>query len=87
MGPITGCLRIHQFLLGGKTHKYHYEKPTNLPAQGQPNPRKIGQKWHLGHFFPQQFFFFVGWDWFYIGNRLQETQPNQILREQSNTLY
>ena len=23
----------------------------------------------------------MGWDWFYIGNRLQETQPNQILRK------
>ena len=21
------------------------------------------------------------WDWFYIGNRLQETQPNQVLRK------
>ena len=24
--------------------------------------------------------YFVGWDWFYIGSRPQETQPNQILR-------
>ena len=23
----------------------------------------------------------MGWDWFYIGNRLQETKPNQILRK------
>ena len=26
-------------------------------------------------------YYFVGWDWFYIGNRLQDTQPNQILRK------
>ena len=24
------------------------------------------------------------WDWFYIGNRLQETQPNQVLRKHPN---
>ena len=24
----------------------------------------------------------MGWDWFYVGNRLQETQPSQILRKQ-----
>ena len=24
----------------------------------------------------------MGWDWFYIGNRLQETEPNQTLRKQ-----
>ena len=33
-------------------------KPTNSPTQGQPNPsEKLPQKWHLGHFFPQQIFF------------------------------
>ena len=57
-------------------------KPTNSPTQGQPNPRTVRFKsWHLGHFFPTANYFFVGWDWFYIGNRLQETQPNQILRK------
>ena len=25
---------------------------------------------------------FVRWDWFYAGNRLQDTQHNQVLREQ-----
>ena len=51
---------------------------------------KSGQKWHLGHFFPQHFFFCaiffsVGWDWFYIGNRPQKTQPNQILQHRART--
>ena len=32
-------------------------------------------------FFPQQCELFVGWDWFYLGNRLQETLPNQFFRE------
>ena len=29
-------------------------------------------------------YFFVVWDWRYIGNRLQKTQPNQNLRKHPN---
>ena len=53
--------------------------PTNSPAKANSTQEKSGYKWHLGHFFPKQIIFF-GWDWFYMGNRLQETTPNQILR-------
>ena len=56
-------------------------KPSHSPTQGwakatQPK-KKIGLKWHLGHFFSHSKQFFVGWDWFYIGNRLQETYETQ----------
>ena len=34
----------------------------------------------LGPLFLTAKHFFVGWDWLYTGNRLQETQPNQTLR-------
>ena len=35
----------------------------------------------FGPLFSHRKYFFVGWNWFYIGNRLQETQPNQIVRK------
>ena len=47
-------------------------KPTNSPTQGQPNPRKIKVAF-WATFFPTAKYFFVGWDWFCIGNRLQQT--------------
>ena len=50
-------------------------KPTNSPTQGHPNPRTIRLK---VTFRP---LFFVDWGWFYVGNRLQATGPNQILRK------
>ena len=62
----VGCLRCTKFCL----------KPTNSPTQGQLNPRKIRLKVAFGPLFPTATIFFVGWDWFYIGNRLQETKPN-----------
>ena len=60
-------------------------KPTNSPTQGQPNPTKNRLKVAIGPLFPTANIFFVGWDWFYIGNRLQEIPPNQILRKHPNT--
>ena len=74
------CDIYTEFCWGGK-HVNITMKPTNSPTQGQPNPRKIRFKSGiLGHFFPQQIFF-VGWDWFYMGNSLRETQSNQIFRK------
>ena len=52
-------------------------KPTNSPAQGQPNRQKNSLKVAFWAAFSHSKYFFVGWDWFYIGNRLQETQLNQ----------
>ena len=53
-----GVLAMHQFLLSWKTNKHYDEKPTNSPAQGQPNPRKNRSKVaFLGHFFPQHIIF------------------------------
>ena len=69
-------------------------KPSNSPTQGQPNPRKIRLEAAFGPLFPETntWYFLVGWDWFYVGNRLQETYPNQILGKhriqiQKHSLY
>ena len=51
-----GCFRFTNFCWVGN-HINIIMKPTNSPSQGQPNPRKIRLKWHLGHFFPQQIFY------------------------------
>ena len=56
-------------------------EPTNSPTQGQPNPRKMRLKVAFGATFSHSEQFLVGWDWFYIGSRLQETYPKQIIRK------
>ena len=53
-------------------------KPTNSPTQGQPNPRKKQAKSGNWAIFPHSKVFFVGWDWFYIGNRLQKPNPTKF---------
>ena len=75
---------IYQILLGWNTFEYFYEtdeRPNPRPTQ--PNPRKIRSKVAFGPLFPTaNIFSWVGIDSIYlIGNRLQETQPNQILRK------
>ena len=55
-------------------------KPTNSPTQGQPSPRKKWLKGAFGPLFPTASKF--SWvDWFYTGDRLQETQPKQFFRK------
>ena len=56
---ILRCLRLTKSCWVGKHSLNVIMKPTNSPTQGQPNPtqEKLGYKWHLGHFFPQQKFF------------------------------
>ena len=66
------CLWYTKFCWVGK-HIDIIMKPTNSPTQGQPNPRKFRFKSGIWATFSQSNFFFVGWDCFYIGNRLQET--------------
>ena len=56
-------------------------KQTNSPTQGQPNPRKIRLTNGIWATFSHSKQFVVGWDLFYTGNRLQETQPNQIIHK------
>ena len=65
---------------GWKQIEYYCETVELLNPKANPPQEKI----FGGHFFPTARYFLVGWDWFYIGNRLQETQtqPNQILRKQ-----
>ena len=82
---------IYQILLGWKQYMNIIMKPSNFPTQGQPNPRKIMLKVVLGPLFPTAniFFvccskyFFVCWNWFYTGNRLQKPNPTKI---SANTL-
>ena len=64
---------MYQIVLCWKTYKYYYYEADELPDPRltQPN-EKLGEKWHLGHFSPQQIFF-RGLGLIYIGNRLHET--------------
>ena len=62
--------------------KYYYETdelPDPRPTQPQEKNRvKSGI---FGTLFPYSKSFFMGWDWFYVGNRLQETHPSKIVRK------
>ena len=72
---ILGCWRFTTFCWVGE-HINIVVKPTNAPTQGQPNPRKIRLKVAFWATFSHSKYFFVGRDWFYIGHRLQDTQPH-----------
>ena len=70
---------ICQILLSWKTCKYDYETdelPTSRPTQPKENRFKSGI-WATSSHIKK---LFVGWDRCYTGNRLRETQTNQILR-------
>ena len=75
-----GCWRFTKFCWVGK-HINITMKPTSSPTQGQRNPRKNRLKSGVWATLSHSKYFFVGWDLFYIGNRLQETPPNQILHK------
>ena len=78
---LVGCFAMYQIVLGVKTCNCCCETDELPPTKGQPNPRKNRLKEvAFGPLFPTEKYFFVGWDWFYIGNRIQETQPNQFFR-------
>ena len=68
-------------LLGWKTYKYYYtesdELPNPRPTQPKNNQVKSGI---LATLSPQQIVF-RGVGLIYVGNIIQETQPNQILRK------
>ena len=76
-------IAMNQILLGRKTSNF-YMTPTNSPTQGQPKPKKRWVRSGIWAAFSHSNFFFVGWDWFCIGNRLQKNQPNHILRKHPN---
>ena len=76
-------IAMNQILLGRKTSNF-YMTPTNSPTQGQPKPKKRWVRSGIWAAFSHSNFFFVGWDWFYIGSRLQETQLNQIVCKHPN---
>ena len=70
-------------MFGRKTCKYFYET-DEFPNPRQTQPKKNQVKSGIWATFSHSKYFFVGWDWFYMGNILQETQPNQILRKHPN---
>ena len=75
---------IYQSLLGWKTYKYCYETdelPNPRPTQPKKNEVKSGN-WAT---FVHSKHLFRGLGLIFMGNRLQETQPTQILRQQPNT--
>ena len=76
---------IYQIHSGWKTHINTIE-PTNSPTQGQPNPRTKWLRVAKMPLFPTaNNFSWVGIDFIYqVGNRRQETQPNQIIRKYSH---
>ena len=71
MKTVTTSRAIYQILLGWKIRKYYYE--TDELPKPNPNQEQLGQKVAFGPLFPTANNFFVGWDWFYVGNRLPET--------------
>ena len=92
----VGSCAIYQFLLGWNTYKKYSEYFENrivlrnrfTPLNPRPNQPKKKYRFKAAfgrHFFPQQNSFSWVWRWFNIGNRLQETQPNRILRKRPNT--
>ena len=82
MCRILGFFAIHQILLGWKQYEHYYETVELPTTQGQPNPPKIMLKVAFGPLFPTKKKLFRGLGLvLYTGNRLQETQPNQILRK------
>ena len=72
---------IYQILLNFKTYRYHYET-DELPNPRPTQPKKNQVKKDIWVTFSHSIKFFVGWDWFYIGNRppgtRNLTQPNSL---------
>ena len=65
-------LAMYQIMLGWKQYECFYETVEFPKTQDKPNPRKIRLKVAFGLLFPTGKYFFVGWDWFHVGNRLQQ---------------
>ena len=80
-----GCLNtrvfaMYQLLCWVGKHENIIMKLTNSPnpRPTQPEKKKKVKKSGNRVTFPHSQYFFVGWDWFYTGNRLPRnlTQPN-----------
>ena len=70
---LVGCFAIYQIMFGWKTYEYYHETDElPNPTLTQPKKKKLKSGIWAIFFFPQQIIF-VGRDWFYIGNKLQET--------------
>ena len=72
LSTINRVFAICLIMLGWETRKYYYETeelPNPTPTQPKENWVKSG----IWNTFSHSNYLFVGWDWFYIGNRRQET--------------
>ena len=79
---LLGCLLLTKFSRDRKTYKFYCEideLPNPRPTQLKKKRLKSGIS--ATFFFSHRKYFFVGWDCFCIGNRVQETQPNQFFRK------
>ena len=75
----VGCLWFTKFCWVGKHKILLRNRRTPQPKAKPTHENKVkGGIWAT---FSHSKYLFVGRDWLYIGNRLQETQPNQILRK------
>ena len=66
----TKVFAISQILMGWKQYEYCYET-VELPNPRPTQPKKNQAKSGIWATFSHSKYFFVGWDWFYIGNRIQ----------------
>ena len=60
---VLGCLRYTKLCWGWQTCGYSYET-DELPNPRPTPPLSVA----FGPLFPHSRYFFVGWDWFYVGN-------------------
>ena len=83
---LVGCLlAIYQIMLGWKTHE-HYHETDEIPIPRPTQPKKKQVKSGIWATFSHSKMIFAGWDWFYMGNRIQENKPDQIIRKHGNVL-
>ena len=84
--PTNRMFAIYLIMLGN-THIYFevyilWNRRTPQPKANPTQEKKV--KSSIWVTFSHNKCFFVEWNWFYIGNSLQETQRNQILRKHPN---
>ena len=77
-----GCLRFAKLCWVGKQIlcQYYHESDElpNNPRPTQPQENLGVESGICATFCPYSTYFSVGWDWFYVGNRLQESQHNHF---------
>ena len=77
---------IYHVLLGWKTCKYYYETVELPNPRPTPTQDKLGYKWHLDHFFPQQIFF-RGLGLIFYRKQTINTRNRTEPKSSANTLF